>query len=232
MSAGVTRASIVIPAHDEQGLIRRCLTRLLTRSTPGEWAVLVVVNGSTDATADVARAFAAETGHDVRVHELRAASKIHAVRTGLALAAPGVCVVVDADVVLDADTLSALVDALEAVGDAERIACPRLVVDASGSRRLVQAYYRTWTALPYVRRSMVGSGVYALNAAATRRVGELPPVINDDGWVRRSFTASERITTPGTFTSAAPRTVGALHPSPRPDQDRQPRPGGTARRRP
>jgi acetyltransferase-like isoleucine patch superfamily enzyme len=200
----------VIPAHDEEAVLVRSLRELLAGTRPGEWHVMVVSNGSSDGTAAVARRFALDTGHAVEVLEVAEASKIAAVRLGLAFTPPGVRVVLDADVGLGAETLRALVDALVDAGEAARLGCPQMEVDTARSARLVQAYYRTWTALPYVRRTMVGSGVYALTDAAVRRLGRLPEVINDDGWVRRSFSSAERIMTPGAFTVTAPRTVTAL----------------------
>jgi hypothetical protein len=90
------------------------------------------------------------------------------------------------------------------------VACPRVEVDATGSRPLVRAYYRAWGRLPYLSSGTIGSGVFGVTAAAADRLATLPDVINDDGWVRRAFPPRERITTPGSFTILAPRTVPAL----------------------
>ena len=55
--------SVVIPAHDEEAVVGRCLAALLDGARPGELDVVVVCNGCTDATADIARGF----GRGVRV---------------------------------------------------------------------------------------------------------------------------------------------------------------------
>nr|BFE85750.1 hypothetical protein GCM10020093_083510 [Planobispora longispora] len=47
-------ASVVIPAHNEEGVLRRCLDGLLAGTEPGELDVVVVANACTDRTADVA----------------------------------------------------------------------------------------------------------------------------------------------------------------------------------
>ena len=151
--------------------------------TPGELPVLVLSNGSTDAT--VARASA--VGRGVSVVDLDVASKIVAVRAGLAQAPPGPVVVVDADVEVPTATVHALLDALAA--DEPLVAAARPVFDTSASSWVVRRYYAAWTALPYARRAAVGSGVLALNDAGRAVVGELPDVVNDDGWIRRAVPA-------------------------------------------
>ena len=82
-------------------------------------------------------------------------------------------------------------------------------MDTTRSPALLRAWYRTWLQLPYVRTGLVGSGVMAVNEAGSRRLGTVPEVLNDDAWVRRSFAESERMTTAGSYTVSAPRTVRA-----------------------
>ena len=48
-------ASVVIPAHNEEAVLGRCLRVLLAGSTPGELDVVVVANACTDRTAEIAR---------------------------------------------------------------------------------------------------------------------------------------------------------------------------------
>src|ERR1700722_1791397 len=72
------RISIIIPAHNEQATISRLLTLLLAEADPGEFDLVVVCNGCTDATAEVASGF----GADVRVLEISEASKRVALQVG------------------------------------------------------------------------------------------------------------------------------------------------------
>jgi glycosyltransferase involved in cell wall biosynthesis len=201
------RATVIVPAHNESAVIERCLATLLAGALPGEFQVVVVSNGSRDATAALARSF---PRHPVEVVELPAPSKIAALRAGLARARAGVRVVVDADVQLGTSALRELVSALAAADPHPRAGSPQLAVDTYASSRLVRAYFRTWTRLPYVRSGMIGSGVFAVNLAGASRLNTLPDILNDDEWVRRSFPPPERITTLATFTMTAPRTVRAL----------------------
>jgi glycosyltransferase involved in cell wall biosynthesis len=201
------RATVIVPAHNESAVIERCLATLLAGALPGEFQVVVVSNGSHDATAALARSF---TSHPVEVVELPAPSKIAALRAGLARARAGVRVVVDADVLLSTSALRELVSALAAAEPNPRAGSPQLAVDTFASSPLVRAYYRTWTRLPYVRTGMIGSGVFAVNLAGASRLSTLPDILNDDEWVRRSFPPPERITTLATFTMTAPRTLRAL----------------------
>ena len=56
--AGLPTASVVIPAHDEAQVIGRTLRGVLDRTAAGRLEVVVVCNGCTDDTAEVARRFA------------------------------------------------------------------------------------------------------------------------------------------------------------------------------
>ncbi|MBI1758409.1 MAG: glycosyltransferase [Actinobacteria bacterium] len=217
---GPTRAptTVIIPAHNEAAVLARGLTAMLETAEPGEFEVIVVSNGSTDATAAVARSFARDRDRDrdrdcdraITVIELAEASKTAAVRAGAARAAGRVQVVVDADVLLPTGVLRDLAAALHRADGSPRVACPRVDVDATGASPLVRGYYRAWARLPYLSSGTIGSGVFGLTVAGADRLGELPDVINDDGWVRRAFAPGERITTPGAFTVLAPRTLPAL----------------------
>lgn len=199
--------TVVVPAHDEEAVIGRCLDRMLREARPAEVRVVVVANGTTDRTLDVARAAGRALGHDVQTLDLPAPSKIAAVRAGIELA-DGAVAVVDADVELTTGALRAVADALDV--DRPLVVSPTLQLDASRSSWPVRRYCRAWTALPYVARSMVGSGVFALNRPALDRLGQIPDVTNDDGWVRRRFAPHERVVVPETFTAHAARTTRAL----------------------
>lgn len=208
--------TVVIPAHNEEAVIGRCLATLLagasTAGRPDEAAddltVLVVSNGSTDQTVPRARSsLAGRRGAD-QVLDLPEPSKAAAVRAGVRLAAAGPVIVLDADVELPTRAARALALAL----DTPRaiVAYPTLRLDTAASSWLVRRYYRVWTSLPYVTASMVGSGVFALNGPALAQLGELPDVVNDDGWVRLSFPPERRVVVPEEVTVYAARTARAL----------------------
>jgi glycosyltransferase involved in cell wall biosynthesis len=201
-------ATVLVPAHDEARVIGRCLRVLLADALPGEFRVLVVSNGSSDQTADEARRAAADLGYAVEVLELPEPGKVGALRAGLAAVEVWPLIVLDADCELPTASARAIALALQREGPA--VASAHLRMATSASSPLVRAYYRTWTALPYARDAMVGSGVFALNEPGWRRLGEFPDVVNDDGWVHRSFAPAERVLVPEPFVAHAARTAGAL----------------------
>lgn len=73
--------SIVIPAHNEALVIGRLLTRLTDDDSTPPLEVIVVCNGCTDDTDDVARSF-----QSVRVVATGEAGKANALRIGDSLA--------------------------------------------------------------------------------------------------------------------------------------------------
>jgi glycosyltransferase involved in cell wall biosynthesis len=198
------RGTVLVPAHNEEAVIGRCLAVLLGTAEPGELPVLVLSNGSTDATVERASAM----GPGVAVVDLEVASKIAAVRAGLAQAPSGAVVVVDADVEVPTATVHALLDAL--TGDEPLVAAARPVFATAESSWAVRRYYAAWTALPYARHAAVGSGVLALNEAGRAALGDLPDVVNDDGWIRRAFPPDRRRLVEQPFTVHPARTARAL----------------------
>lgn len=201
--------SVVVPAHDEGPVIRRLLDGLLAGCPADAMEVVVVANGCTDDTAERARSCAVPAGPPLTVLELPEPSKVAAIRAGLAHASGDVVAVVDADVRLDWPTLRSVAARLRA-SSSPLVGAPAVAVDTDGCPWLVRSYFRVWTQLPYVRSAMVGSGVFAVNAAGRDRLHRLPDVVNDDAWVRRSFPSDERVTGPGSFSTFAPRSVLAL----------------------
>jgi acetyltransferase-like isoleucine patch superfamily enzyme len=197
--------SVVIPAHDEETTIGRCMEGLLADAQPGEFEVIVVCNGCSDRTAAIARSF----GPMVTVIELGVASKYLALRAGDERASGFPRFYVDADVVAPTQALrdvAAVLDRGEAL-----VAAPRLRMDLEGRPRYVRAYYRLWAEIPYSQREMVGSGFYALSEAGRRRFGEFPDVIADDQFVLSCFHESERrVVDSAEFIVAAPRNLRGL----------------------
>jgi glycosyltransferase involved in cell wall biosynthesis len=207
----VPQVTVVIAAHNEASVIERGLAALLADAEPGEMAVLVVSNGSTDNTSDVARRAGAALGHPVEAIDIEQASKIAALRAAdevLSQRAPAPRIYLDADVLLTTDVARQLARALS--DDAPRMSLARINIVTSQCSWLVRQYYRAWTATSYIARQDAGSGVFGLNPAALQRIGRLPDVINDDGYVARHFSGSERVVCDATFTSFAARDARSL----------------------
>ena len=100
--------TVVIPAHNEGRVIRRLLEQLLNGADPDEMDIIVVANGCTDDTAEVAASF----GPAVRVLTLPAACKQKALTAGDCAAAGFPRIYLDADLELRADDVQALAAAL------------------------------------------------------------------------------------------------------------------------
>jgi glycosyltransferase involved in cell wall biosynthesis len=176
--------SVVIPAHDEAGVIRRCLDALFTGFAPGELDVVMACNGCSDNTATLARS----SGHEVRVLELGKASKPAALRTGDAAAGAFPRLYLDADVVLPGSSARLVLERLRTGAVAAR---PPIRYDSSSSSAPVRSYYRARSRVPAVLGSLWGAGVYGLSAAGRSRFGRFPDVVADDLWVDRHFDRGE-----------------------------------------
>ncbi|MBE7191239.1 MAG: glycosyltransferase family 2 protein [Gordonia polyisoprenivorans] len=200
-------ASIIIPAHNESTVIGRCLDGI--RSDPSaRFEIVVVVNGSTDRTGDVAEAHL-RGDTEAAVEVITEASKIAALRRGDEIAHIYPRVYLDADIQVSARTLADLARALTDQAH-PAVGAPRMVVDTRGCGWAIRAYHNVWTRLPYAEDGVIGAGVYAVNEAGGAAKGLFPDVMNDDAFVRGVFPPHQRLTTPGVFIVAAPRTVSAL----------------------
>jgi cellulose synthase/poly-beta-1,6-N-acetylglucosamine synthase-like glycosyltransferase len=181
-------ASVIIPAHNEERVIRRGLSAVLDGARPGELEVIVVCNGCSDATASIAREF----GEDVRVIETDVPSKSNALNLGDEAATRYPRIYLDADVILDLASIRRLVEGLARPG--VLAAAPRVhTVFTEDCDWAVRAFYNFWMALPFVREGMMAAGAYAMNETGRARFGRFPDVIADDGFCRLQFAPHERI---------------------------------------
>ena len=176
--------SVVIPAHDESAGIHRCLDALFAGTAPRQFDVIVVCNGCSDGTADLARS----SGHPVRVIELETASKAAALRAGDEAASGFPRIYLDADVVLPGSSACAV---LERLRDGAVAARPPIRYDSSRSSAPVRSYYRARSRVPALLESLWGAGVYGVSEAGRTRFGTFPDVVADDLWVDRHFAPGE-----------------------------------------
>jgi glycosyltransferase involved in cell wall biosynthesis len=174
----------VIPAHNEAAGIVRCLDALFAGIAPGELDVIVVCNGCSDDTAELARS----SGHPARVIELEPPSKAGALRAGdeAALAFPRIYL--DADVVLQGAAARSVLERLRSGAVAAR---PRVAYDSGASSPLVRSYYRARSRVPAVLGSLWGAGVYGLSEAGRSRFDTFPDIVADDLFVDRQFASEE-----------------------------------------
>lgn len=197
--------SVIIPAHNEEAVIARCLGSLLADVQPGALEVIVVANGSSDRTVERAAAF----GPDVRVVELDKPSKHAALNAGDAVATCFPRAVVDADIEVSWRALDAVSRELDRSG--ALVGAPRMEVDLTDCPWYVRSFYRVWLRQPWMTQSPVGSGVYVLSQAGHGRLGRFPSITNDDQYVHDLFEPDERcVVSEHRFVARAPRTFDGL----------------------
>lgn len=196
--------SIVIPAHNEEAVIGRCLQQILDGALPGEMEIIVACNGCTDRTAKIASSY----GPDVRVVATTTASKIAALNLGDQAARAFPRFYIDADVIV---SITALRQTAELLRTGKYLAAsPAVSWDLSHSSLCVRAFYAVWNLQPYFDNGRLGAGLYAVSEQGHERIGPFPMITADDEYVRRSFTESERATAAGHFTVTPPRTLRDL----------------------
>ena len=197
-------ASIVIPAHNEGSRIGLLLHALADGHTPADRRqIIVVCNGCTDDTADVARRF-----EDVQVVEIPEPSKRAALDIGDLRASMPYRVYVDADVVI---AWTAIAELLSALRPPIQVAAPGRKLDVVGAAPPVRWYYDVWRQLPGVRDGVFGRGVIAMSPEALARARSLPRVMSDDLAISDAFSPEERaIVESAVVTIAVPRTVKDL----------------------
>jgi hypothetical protein len=197
----MSRASVVIPAHDESAVIDRALHALRADPAWDDLEVVVVCNGCRDDTARRARA------HGVSVVETPVASKAVALDLGDRTATVFPRLYLDADVAVGPGGVSSLLDCLEATG--APVGSLQVRFEAPGASRLARWYLEVWSASPHFADRHVGAGLYALSSEGRARFGRFPSdEVSDDLFVMRRFAASERVTADGWFAPLAPATVG------------------------
>jgi glycosyltransferase involved in cell wall biosynthesis len=178
--------SVVIPAHNESVVIRRCLEALLSGFAPGELDVVVSCNGCTDDTADIVRSY----WPAVRVVELAQASKTAALRAADEALSVFPRIYMDADVVLPAVTARLIIEYLRT--DSALAARPSPGYDTSQGDALVRSYHRARARLLARTQALwAGDGVYGVSAAGRARYGAYPDVIADDLFAAQWFRPSE-----------------------------------------
>lgn len=182
-----TAFTVIIPAHNEEAVIARCLDTLLADAPEDSMMqVIVAANGCADDTVAIAR----RTAPGALVLDLPVGSKTAAMNAANREALHFPRIYLDADVQCSFASLQAVAQVLREPG--VMAAAPALRMDLSRSNWLARAYYRVWLTQPYVKRALVGSGCFGLSQAAYERIGDFPPITGDDIWVYSRFPEVER----------------------------------------
>jgi glycosyltransferase involved in cell wall biosynthesis len=197
--------SVVIAAHNEADVIGGLLNALTCNRSNDQLDIVVVCNGCRDHTADIARGF----GPSVRVVETDVASKPNALNLGDEVARGFPRIYLDADVLIDHDTIMALSGALQSGEFLAAGVSPR--IDTSGCSLGVKAFYSIKGMLPSSREGIAGSGLYAISEAGRARFNKFPTIVSDDLYARLIFKETERTTLPGLHSVVyAAKSVRAL----------------------
>lgn len=194
------RVSVMIPAHDEADWLPGCL-RALAGSDPvaGLVEVIVVANGCTDETAELARGFTADftaRGWSLQVIELAEGSKLAALNAGEAAASGAVLVYLDADVLVSPPLLWQFADALDCDLPRYGSGVPRVT---TAGNWVTKHYTRFWCTTPFMTLGVPGFGVFAMNRAGRARWRDWPDIISDDTFARLNFRPEERIAVPASY---------------------------------
>ena len=177
--------SIIIPAHNEGGRLGANLTLLTEGMSPGEFEIIVVANGCTDNTVDIAKSIPG-----VFVIELEEPGKAGALRAGDEAAQRLARIYLDADIPLAVSEARALATAVALPGVLAATG-QRLVV-TRGSALAVRGYYAVHRRLPVFRDGLFGRGVIALSAAGRSRFEVFPAMVADDLFLDSLFDAHEK----------------------------------------
>lgn len=174
--------TLIIPAHNEETVIARCLDSVRS-GAPADHAmeIIIAANGCTDRTVEIAQSAAPEA----IVLDLPVGSKTAAINAANSVASHFPRIYLDADVECSYSSLAALAAVLR--GPDVMTAAPAIRLDLSRCNGLMKAYYRAWIRQPYAKAGKGGAGCYGLSSEALASVGEFPPIIGDDIWIHTRF---------------------------------------------
>lgn len=203
------KGSVVIPAHNEQHVIGRCLEALTHPTTdlriPSTLEIVVVCNGCTDETAALARKFP-----EVRVIEIPQSSKIAALNVGDSAVTEFPRIYLDADSVLSYQSAWSLVrTAADQAGPV--IVSASVETDVSNCSFLARSFSRSSQRTSFGEFGIIGRGIYALNEAGRARFESFPDLMGDDYFVASLFNTDEQIIDPhATVIVRPPSSVRSL----------------------
>ena len=192
------KTSIIIPANNEAHWISACLEAVFASQLLEAAQVIVVANGCTDSTVAIAERYiplAEAKGWELLVLDLTIGDKMHALNVGDHRAVGDIRVYLDADVQVSKRVLHQIERAL----DRETAAWASGTLQMAAAGRISRAYGRFWSKVPFMAKSVPGSGLFAVNKAGRERWGEFPNIISDDMFARLQFKPRERYGVPGTY---------------------------------
>jgi glycosyltransferase involved in cell wall biosynthesis len=197
------KISIVIPAHNEEKVIAKLLDSLKEGVNLKIFQIIVVCNGCEDGTDRVVKGY-----NCVTCIETNMRGKANALNLGDKEAKYFPRFYVDADIVIDTNSIIKLRDYLETNENDYFAVSPMPSFNYEKSSWLVRCYYDVWTKLPYLKQGLIGAGVYALSQKGRESFSEFQDILNDDGYVRALIDPSKRTSLESSISYVnAPRDV-------------------------
>ena len=186
-------ATIIVPAHNESGVIEACLDSIINQAEVDH--IIVACNGCNDDTADIVR----KKYPDIHCLDISTPSKVNALNEAEAFARElGVTFPVyyiDADTRLSANCVTNINQYLKTSN--VLLAAPTPIIDTSHSSWIVRTYYKVWVNLPYIKEGVIATCSYIITEEGRSRFEKFPDVINDDGFIRCNFWNREISNVPG-----------------------------------
>ena len=184
-----TPLTVLVAARNEEAGIGQTFLYLATQDHAGHVKVILVDNGSTDATVTVAREVADELGLDLTILHEPVAGKAHALNRGLAAVTTDLVVTLDADTILQRSALRLLVARLESSPPAVGAVAGCVLV--RNSRNSFWARLQEWDyflGIASVKRmqglfqtTLVAQGAFSLyRTEVVRESGGWPDAIGED----------------------------------------------------
>lgn len=181
--------TVLIAARNEEAAIGDTVRSLAQQDYEGPLRVIVIDNGSTDHTIDVARAAAAEIGFEIEILTETTPGKSYALNLGLANVTSSLVITVDADTLLQRSALRLLVARLMSSPPAVRAVAGAVLV--RNSRSTFWSRVQAWDyflGIASVKRmqglfqnTLVAQGAFSLyRCDAVREVGGWPDAIGED----------------------------------------------------
>lgn len=195
--------TIIVPAHNEATVIRRCLDSL--KQQVGVDRIIVACNGCTDNTAAIVQ----HEYPDLICLNISAPSKVNALNEAEKYVTSWPVFYIDADTRLSDNAITVITQAME--NNNLLLAAPEPAIDTQQSSWWVKQYYKTWLALPYIQAGVVATCSFVISEQGRKRFSQFPAVINDDGYVRCQFSPHERGNVAGAKVYiSAPRNLSSL----------------------
>jgi len=200
-------ATVIIPAHNEAGVIEACLESIINQAEIDN--IIVACNGCTDNTADIVR----KQYPSIHCLDISTPSKVNALNEAetfareLGLTFP--VYYIDADTRLSENCVQRVNQYLET--NDILLAAPTPIINTSHSSWIVKTYYKVWVNLPYIKEGVIATCSYIITEEGRNRFEKFPDVINDDGFIRCNFWNREISNVPGAeIYIRAPRDLYSL----------------------